>query len=169
MIEDCLKELRTSIQTDLPALLNAEDAEYAAADVVEFGAGEAIVLDDIDTVRFELYAEHEVQEYPAIILLPVGLEEDPFMHDQGRYAWTIDCVIMVRDTRPVRVARRLFRTVEAFRRMLTTNVEGGGTAENPIYQVDLLNVGFGPLVDEPGGLTKGATVTIRVHEIEGRP
>lgn len=171
MVEDVLKEVRTAVETNLPALLDAEDTAYAAADVTEFGAGHAIVLEDIVTIRFEEYAELQLQEYPALFLLPRGTEDRPMLHNQTNLAHTVDVIVLVVDTDPRKVARRLFRTVEALRRMLTTNVEGTGTASDPTFQVDIVNVAYGPNAQTEwgGGLEKGATMTITLVELEDRP
>lgn len=169
MLEDCLKELRTAIQTNLPALLNAEDAAYAAADVAEAGIGAAIVLADIATVRFEEFDEQVLQTLPAVALVHRGTQEVYWVSTIVTLIHTIDCRLLVADTDPEVLERRHARTAEAFRRMLSTNVEGTGVASDPIYQVDIVDSQISPLFAIEHGLAKGSLITIRVYELEDRP
>ena len=169
MIEDCLKELRTAIQDDLPALLDAEDTEYSAADDAEFGA--AFPLEDIATIRFEATSELMPQNLPAVFLLPRGgTADNPWMTAETNLVHTVDCIFVATDTNPERLARRVFRYCEAFRRMLTTNVEGTGVASDPVFQTDIQRIDYTDVFDlETGGLAKSGVVTVDLHELESRP
>ena len=169
MIEDCLKELRTAIQTNLPALLNAEDAAYAAADAAETGIGAAIVLADIATIRFEEFNEQALQTLPAVALVHRGTQEIYWISAHVTLVHTIDVKLLVADTNPIVLERRHARTAEALRRMLSANVEGTGVTSDPIYQVDVVDSVVMPLFRIEHGLAKGSLVTIRGYELEDRP
>jgi len=168
MLEDVLKEIRTAVTTHLPAAFDVEDAAYAVADAAEFGV--ALVLDDVATIRFEESEELETQEYPALFLLSRGGDESPLMTAQTFLDHHIDCVLVVVDTDPVQLARRLFRSHEALRRVLSERVEGQGVDENPVFQVDLTGWDFSPVFElEEGGLAKAAIQSVTCKEIEARP
>ena len=168
MIEDVLVEIRTAVNTFLPAALNVEDAEYAVADAAEFG--HALVLDDIVTVRFEEAGELEIQNYPALFLLPRADDHDPIFTINEFISHQVDCVVVIKDTDPVELTRRLFRTVEALRRVLTERVEGTGVSEDPVFQVDIARSDYSPTFElEGGGLVKSAVLEARFMEIEARP
>ena len=169
MIEDCPKEIRAAIQTDLPALLNAEDAAYAAADVAEAGIGAAIVLADIATIRFEEFDEQVLQTLPAVALVHRGTQEVYWISAHVTLVHTIDVKLLVADLNPAVLERRHARTAEALRRMFSANVEGTGVASDPIYQVDVVDSQVTPLFAIEHGLAKGSLTTIRVYELEDRP
>ncbi len=174
MIEDVLIEIRTAVDTYLPAELDVEDAQYAAADVTEFGV--AIVLEDIPaaSVRFEANEEIRPFNLPELYVLPTSSStvESPWMTTQTEMSHQLELSVVIADIDqdPERLARRMFRTLEALRRVLTERVEGGGTVENPTFQVDILSTDFQPLFElEVGGLVKSATLTIEAIEVETRP
>ncbi len=170
MLEDCLKELRTAVNAQLPALLDAEDAEYAVADAAE-SWGYAIVLDDIASIRFEEIDELQAQELPALFLLPRGgTADNPWMTAVTNLVHTVEMVVVVADTRVEVLARRLFRTVEALRRLLSQYIEGTGVAEDPVFQTDIQRIDYAPTFElELGGLAKSAVITVDLHEVEDRP
>lgn len=169
MIEDCQKEIRAQFITRLPAALDVEDAAYAAADVAEFGA--AIVLADPETYRLEEIGELRVQEFPAVLILARGGEERPIMTAECFLEHAIDVLVIVRETNPTRLWRRLVRTHEAVRRVLSQYVEDyTSSATNRIFQVDLVGWQYSPTYAvEGGGLERAVVQSIRVSELEARP
>mgnify|MGYP001558382476 FL=1 len=164
-----MQELRTAFQAFLPAALDVEDAEYAAADVAEFGT--AIVLLDVVTFRFEDYEEWALQNLPALLILHRDTQTEHWMTAEATLIHDVDVIAVVAETDPERLARRVWRTGEAIRRVMSQRAEGTGATGDPIYQVDEAGSDMGPLTDDliPGGLVKGVRLRYRLHEVEARP
>jgi len=174
MVEDCLKEVRADLRTNLAAAFDVEDAEYAAADVTEFGAGHAIVLRDVDddNIRLQRFTNEKIVSVPAILLLPQAVEYIPWMTNVVHVKHTVEVVIVVADTDPEKVGRRLFRSVEAIRRVLTEFVEGTtGVVEDPVFSVGVIDVNYEheEAIIQPFGLVKAAAMTVVLEEVEDRP
>lgn len=168
MIEDVAKEIRTAFQTYLPAALNAQDTEYAAADAAEFGY--ALVLADVVTYRLEESDEVQLQELPALFILPRGVEEEPTLTQLTFLNHVIDLVLVIAGTKPEELARRLWRSHDAMRKVLSQYVEGTGVSETDAFQIDLRGFQFSPTFElAGGGLRKVVTQNIAAKEWENRP
>lgn len=170
MIEDVAVEIRAALRTNLPGALNTEDAAYSAADIVEFG--EAIVLEDVAdrSYFFEQVEEIVPNDLPAVFILTDGDFQDiPWMTSETHMAWGIEIVAVLPDTDPRKATRRLWRTMEAIRRVLTQFVEGTDASE-PTFQVDISRPDFDPRFRlDAGGFARTASLRIVAHEVDGRP
>ena len=170
MLEDVLVDIRTALRTNIAAAFNVQDAAFAAADVTEFGV--ALTLDDVATGSYIMgEIDTPPRELPAIFLLARGTESIPYFTAETQLRHNIDVGIIVCDHDPEKVARRLYRSIEAMRRVLTQYVEHDGT--NNVFQVDLQNVAYFETVDLGTGSgfrrTKFGVITALFDERETRP
>ena len=163
MIEDVLKDLRAQLRSFLPAALDVEDAEYSAADIVEFGA--AFPLEDVGTADYYFSLASEPQNTPFIRLLPQGTDTQPLFTAQAFLRHVIRIEAFVADTNARRQPFRAYRMGEAIRRVVSQRVEAGAES----FQVDESGAEWDLVLPFGGSLVMGCAVIVRCDEQEDRP
>lgn len=119
MIEEVIDALKSTLVTNLPAMLDTIDAEK----------NDSIKLCDIPTDLIFTYSEQLLPTVPAIVLLAQGSPPDGLISGESAkvndFTHSIYVICVVGDTDKARLTRKSFRYLDALWRVIKNNYKLG--------------------------------------------
>lgn len=151
MLEDILNQLKTTLQTNLPAQLDAIDAARGATtkDV------QAIYITEIERAK--------VKDYPYIVMDPELSNTSSLTAGRRRLIHNINIVIIHRKPEKNKLDLDLYRYVEAVEKVWKADITLAGKAQTS----DITQHGYGealPETEEGKNFVKVAVLKIEVEE-----
>ena len=147
LIEGVVDALKTYLEANIAAKLNALDTEYGD-----------FVLDDIQT--FYIAEEPAVPEYPSIFLLGDSVEA---LGEGGSWLKSgnnLDIIVFVGDQDTTILRRRIYRYIRALIELLITARTSQG------WVVNFVSVELSPIYGKTGSFISDAHLSIQIVKTE---
>lgn len=165
--ERVINRVILSLQTYLPAALDAQDAAWAASDVTKWGAGNAIVLADVPNGWYYRTAFLEPNALPACYVIAAGDEAGQLLTGYKDKQHRVEVRTIVADTDPERAFSRICRTKRAIELVLEQYLADGTSCWN--CEIEQTSAGVAQFDWENQPYVFGCTVTCSVWERVTRP